>query len=161
MFLCGGPRLKIRQLAKDATAAGGESLTSFHRERLMIRFGAMLVAFAAVCLLNASAANAHNVFKKAMKEKYGVADVSCNVCHGKDKKIRNDLGKLFEKELAGKDLTKKFNDLKDKPEERKAFEKEMEEIFKKSLEVVEAKEGPGGKTYAELFKSGGIEGIKK
>ena len=73
-------------------------------------------------------ANAHDAFQKPLEKRYGLKTASCKVCHpiNKDRSIHNKFGKLVEKQLAGKELTKKFNQAKKKSEEAvKEYEKEM------------------------------------
>jgi len=70
---------------------------------------------------------------------------NCLVCHGEEKKIRNDYGKAV-----GKYLTKaKITDLKNGGD-NDALKKYIEE----GLGKAEAEKSKGGKTYGELIKAG-------
>lgn len=122
-----------------------------------------LVAFVAIVSIFATAqsAAAHSAFDKAFEAKYNVK-ASCNACHDKkSKEIRNDFGKLYEKALEGKDITKKWKAAKEEGSAvRKAFEEgEMTEEFKKAMETV-GKLKKDDTTYEQLIKDLKIEGLK-
>ncbi|MEE2640287.1 MAG: hypothetical protein VX768_06645 [Planctomycetota bacterium] len=122
-----------------------------------------LVALLAICTTFAFVQNAsaHSAFKKAFEAKYKVK-ASCTACHDKkSKEIRNDFGKLYDKALEGKDITKKWKAAKEEGSaERKKYEAgEMTTEFKKAMEVV-GKMKKDDKTYADLIKELKIEGLK-
>ena len=123
-----------------------------------------MVAFLAVFAIMSAIsqpAQAHSAFKKAFEAKYKVK-ASCTVCHDKKtKEIRNDFGKLYDKILKDKEITKKWKAAKeDGSVARKAYESgEMTTEFKKAMETV-GKMKKGDKTYADLIKSLEIEGLK-
>ena len=105
--------------------------------------------------------DAHSAFKKAFEAKYKVK-ASCNACHDKkSKEIRIEFGKLYDKALKGKDITKKWKEAKESGrKEAKAYEAgEMTTEFKKAMEVV-GKMEKDGVTYDELIKTLKIEGLK-
>lgn len=118
--------------------------------------------------------SAQTLFRNDLKDKYDHKTVSCYVCHARVKRedlkpgevakqFKNDLGKLFEKEMAGVDATKKLEKVKklkrDDPN-RVAVEEAMSKAFLAALEKIEAMDAPEGGTYADAFKEGKIEGIK-
>ena len=106
-------------------------------------------------------ASAHSAFKKAFEAKYKVK-ASCNSCHDKkSKEIRTDFGKLYDKVLKGKDITKKWKAAKEEGSaKRKEYEAgEMTTEFKKAMEVV-GKQKKGDVTYEQLIKELKIEGLK-
>lgn len=122
-----------------------------------------LVALLAIALLFACTQNAsaHSAFKKAFEAKYKVK-ASCNACHDKkSKEIRNDFGKVFDKVLKGKDLTKKWKAAKEEGSAaRKEYEAgEMTTEFKKAMELV-GKMKKDDTTYEELIKGLKIDGLK-
>ena len=123
-----------------------------------------LVILMAICTLFAfsQTASAHSAFDKAFEAKYKVK-ASCNACHvaKKDKEFRNEFGKLYEKVLKGKDITKKWKAAKEEGSSaRKAYEAgEMTTEFKKAMETV-GKMRKGDSTYADLIKELKIEGLK-
>jgi len=123
-----------------------------------------VIALFVICgliALTTQTADAHSAFKKAFEAKYKVK-ASCNVCHDKkSKEIRLEFGKLFDKPLKGKDITKKWKEAKEAgSKERKAYEAgEMTTEFKKAMEVV-GKMEKDGVTYEELIKTLKIEGLK-
>ncbi len=98
-------------------------------------------------------ASAHSVFKKTMAAKYPDKKVSCNACHDpKDKKIRNNYGKLLQKQFESKTLTADWK--AKKGAEKKAFEKEvMVPEFEKAFEKVKAM------TVHDLIEAGFFDGI--
>lgn len=98
-------------------------------------------------------ASAHSVFKKKMAEKYPNKKVSCTACHdAKDKKIRNNYGKLLQKQFASKTLTADMKSKKGK--EKKDFENEvMIPEFEKAYTKVKAM------TVHDLIEAGFFEGI--
>lgn len=119
----------------------------------------------AVLLGNTREAQAQTEFKVALQKKYDGMTVSCNTCHvnGEEKKVRNDFGKLFAKELEGKKVTEKLAAVKNLESDDPARVKAREEAtadFLVALKKVEGQTGPGGKTYAELLKAGKIDGVK-
>ena len=121
-----------------------------------------LVALLAIFSIFAISQNlsAHSAFDKAFEAKYSVK-VSCTACHDKkSKEIRNDFGKLYEKVLKGKDITKKWKAAKEEGSAaRKEYEKgEMTEEFKKAMDLV-GKMKKEDATYESLIKELKIEGI--
>lgn len=122
-----------------------------------------LVALLAICTLFAVSQNAfgHSAFKKAFEKKYNVK-ASCNTCHDKkSKEIRNDFGKMFDKVLKGKDITKKWKAAKEQGSAaRKEYEAgEMTTEFKKAMDVV-GKMKKGDKTIEEMIKNCEFDGLK-
>lgn len=122
-----------------------------------------LVTLMAICTIFAltQTVSAHSAFDKAFEKKYNVK-ISCNACHDKkSKEIRNDFGKLYEKVLKDKEITKKWKAAKEEGSAaRKAYEAgEMTTEFKKAMETV-GKMKKGDSTYADLIKELKIEGIK-
>ncbi len=110
------------------------------------------------CTLSSSV-NAHDAFKEPFAKRYGLKTVSCKTCHpnNKDKSIHNEFGKLIEKQLLGKDLSKKFNEAKAKGDEAvEAYEKEMVVHFIEALKVVEKEK----MSFADLAKFGLLNGVK-
>ena len=102
---------------------------------------------------------AHDCFQDPMEERYGLKSVSCKTCHpnNKDRSIHNEFGKLFEKQLEGKDLTKKFKEAEKKGEEAVAeYEKEMVKHFVEAMKVVEKKH----MTFEKLIKYGLLNGVR-
>lgn len=122
-----------------------------------------VVALLAICTIFAFAQNAsaHSAFKKAFEAKYNVK-ASCTVCHDKkSKEIRTDFGKLYDKALKGKEITKKWKAAKAMGSTvRKKYEAgEMTTEFKKAMETV-GKMKKDDTTYADLIKDLKIEGLK-
>jgi len=115
--------------------------------------------FIAFCILLPIESNAHDCFQEPMEERYGLRTVSCKTCHpnNKDRSIHNEFGKLFEKELLGKELTKKFNEAEKKGEEAVAeYEKEMVQHFIVAMKAVEKK----SMTFEDLIKHGLLNGVR-
>lgn len=120
----------------------------------------VLLAIASLFAITQNA-SAHSAFKKAFEAKYKVK-ASCNACHDKkSKEIRNDFGKVFDKVLKGKDITKKWKAAKEEGSAvRKEYEAgEMTTEFKKAMELV-GKMKKDDSTYEELIKGLKIEGLK-
>lgn len=110
------------------------------------------------------------LFKNLMQKKYDLRSVSCFVCHEKvergtenPKQFRNELGKLFDKEFEGQEITKRLEEIeklkRDDPK-RVAVEEEIGQEFLKVLEKIEGKEYPEGGTYKEAFTEAKIDGLR-
>ena len=103
---------------------------------------------------------AHDCFQDPMQDRYkNVKTISCKTCHpnNKDRSIHNEFGKLFVKELEGKELTKKFKEAEKKGDEAVAeVEKEMVKHFLEAIAVVEKKP----MTFEELIKYGLLSGVR-
>lgn len=130
----------------------------------MKKYFVSLLGLAAMAML-AAPAEAIPPFNESFKKMYvkegeplaeKVALEKCNVCHfGKEKKDKNDYGKAVGKFLKKADFTgdaKKF----DKP-----TDPEAQKALSEGLEKAGAEKGPGGKTYAEILKSGELPGAGK
>jgi hypothetical protein len=109
-------------------------------------------------------ASAHTAFKKKLAEKYPNKKISCTACHipkaeidpdetdPKDKKPRNNYGKLIQSQFESKTLSAE-RALK-KGQERKDFENDvMVPEFEKAFEKVKAM------TVHDLIEAGFFEGI--
>ncbi|HEY5313427.1 MAG TPA: hypothetical protein VIK18_12950 [Pirellulales bacterium] len=106
--------------------------------------GAVAVA---VCLGFGSSADARPNYNKAFQAKFPDLEAAkmakCGVCHeGKDKKVRNDFGKAFGKDLDGKKVmdADKINAALDK--------------------VATEPSAIDGKTYGDLIKDGKLPNTK-
>ena len=101
----------------------------------MIKISMTLV----IAVLFSTSSNAHDAFKEPLEKRYGLKTVSCKTCHpnNKDRSIHNEFGKLIEKELIGKDITKKFKEAEKKGDEAvKEYEKEMALHFIEAMKKV-------------------------
>ena len=142
----------------------------------MNRISRYLIVLSGVVLvsLSASEVSAHGQFKTALGKKYTGVKISCNVCHvkKKPKNIRNDFGKLFDKQFkaAKLSITKDLKAAKAKDKanndrgrtEQKSFEKKiMIPEFEKALKKIkDMKEKKSGKKYDELIKSAELPEVK-
>jgi hypothetical protein len=129
----------------------------------MKKFCLSLVCLALVALVAAPAwaiPPFNDAFKKAyVKDGTPLADKvaaeKCNVCHmGKEKKDKNEFGKVVGKYLKKADFTgdnKKYDPKSDEGQ------KAMAEGLEKAL----AEKSAGGKTYGELIKEGELPGTVK
>ncbi len=123
-----------------------------------LRFASWLAILAFT--LNATGVHAQSLFKKAMTEHLKLKSVSCSACHiaGKPKTNRSDFGKLFEKELTGKNVTGRLKSASVAPNKNQveaAVKKEFIDALKKVLK----KDYPGGGTYGEAINAAKIKGI--
>ena len=103
--------------------------------------------------------HAHDAFKEPLEKRYGLKTVSCKTCHpnNKDRSIHNEFGKLIEKELLGKDLTKKFKEAEKKGAEAvKEYEKEMAVQFIEAMKKVEKEK----MSFGDLIKFGLLNGVR-
>ena len=108
----------------------------------------LFVLFSAVCIIGVFAvaqpqsANAHDVFKAPMQERFKLKTVSCSACHpGKDKHVHNRFGAMFVKVFKGKNLSAQLEAAEAKGEkEKEEFEAVMVEEFKIALAALEKKE---------------------
>ena len=121
----------------------------------------MIRIFFAVVMtgLLTSSVSAHDAFKDPFVKRYGLKTASCKTCHpnNKDKSIHNEFGKLIEKELVGKDISKKFKEAEAKGEEAvKQYEKEMVVHFIEALKVVEKQK----MSFEDLAKYGLLNGVR-
>lgn len=110
----------------------------FQSIKYVMFFAAMAFTFSFV-----TSAEAHDVFKAPMQERFNLKTVSCSACHpGKEKSVHNKFGAMFVKAFKGKDLTKKLEEAEAKGGEKgkEEFEAEMVEHFKKALKDLEKKE---------------------
>jgi len=74
---------------------------------------------------------------------------NCKVCHGEDKKVRNDYGKAV-----GKFLTKaKITDMK-----KAGDEEGTKKYILEGLQKAESEKSSSGKTYGDLIKAGQLPG---
>ena len=115
----------------------------------------------ALFLLGPQLATAHSAFKKELGKKYPKMKISCNACHvkKKPKTQRTEFGKLFEKELKGKELSAGFKERKG--DERKKYVKEvMVPAFQEALKKIKKMKNKDDITYDELIKTGKIPEIK-
>lgn len=129
----------------------------------MLRVHVSIIALCVVVLVGGTAI-AQTLFKKALQDKYEFKSVSCNTCHvqGEKKDKRNEFGQLFADELKEKNVTQRINDAKDS-EDDAVKDKVYDEVTKEflaALKKIEAKKIDNGKTYAELLKTGEVEGVK-
>ena len=111
-------------------------------------FCALLVV---VCILVFTVpASAHNVFKKQLEAKYPDRSISCNTCHGEEKKDRNVYGRLLMSQFDSKTLTadrtskeradkKAFEDEVMIPEFLSAFDKVQAMTLAEAIEAAELK----------------------
>ncbi len=116
----------------------------------------------AAIVLNTSGVYAQSAFKKALQKHLGLekgSSISCNACHvsNKPKKMRNDFGKLFDKELEGKDITAR---LKGAGAQKKVVTAKVTAEFLEALQKIEKTDHPDGGTYGEALKAGKIAGVK-
>lgn len=125
-----------------------------------LRFASWIAILAIA--LNASGVYAQSLFKKAMTEHLKLKSVSCSACHiaGKPKTNRSDFGKLFEKELTGKNVTARLKSAPSSPSEKQVVESAVKKEFIDALKKVVKKEYPGGGTYGEAIKAAKIKGIQ-
>lgn len=143
-------------------------------KRLLFITGFMfLIAVVASVLTPATPSVAQSEFKKVLKNKYPMQNVTCHTCHMRGKNVpkkqqaafnenkksfRNDFGQEFDKLLKGKDISKRLKAAKKKKQaNRKQFEKVKKQIideFEAALEEVEKVASPEGPTYGELLKKG-------
>ena len=132
-----------------------------HRKSLRASVSVLLgiVISIGINLSMASTLNAHDEFKEVLERRYRLKSVSCKACHTdkKDKKIRNAFGKLFDKELKGKNLTKRYLAAKEEGDEAKRqFEKKMIKEFAVALNAVEKKPV----TFLALMEAGLLSGTR-
>ena len=134
---------------------------SHHRKTLRARVSVLLgiATCVGINLSMASALHAHDEFKEVLERRYRLKSVSCKACHtdNKDKKIRNAFGKLFDKELKDKNLTKRYMAAKEEGDEAKQqFEKKMIKEFSAALNAVEKKPV----TFLALMEAGLLSGTR-
>ena len=126
----------------------------------MKKFGLIvLVACAtiAICACGGREAAARPPYPAMFLEQYkdnakvvdAAKEAKCTVCHGMDKKKRNDYAKAVEKFQPKKD----FDELKG---DKEALAKKLAETFKK----VEDEKSAGGEKFGELLKAGKLPGTK-
>ena len=121
----------------------------------MIKISMTLV----IAVLFSTSSNAHDAFKEPLEKRYGLKTVSCKTCHpnNKDRSIHNEFGKLIEKELIGKDITKKFKEAEKKGDEAvKEYEKEMALHFIEAMKKVEKEK----MSFGDLIKFGLLNGVR-
>lgn len=131
----------------------------------------MFMLVGAIVVSTSVPASAQTIFKSAMQDKYELRSVSCFVCHERvergtpdPKKFRNELGKLFDKEFEGKDITAKLESVSkmDRDDENRVkVEEAVVKEFKTALEKIEKMEMEDGTTYLDAFKEAKIDGIRK
>ena len=131
----------------------------------MKRYRLALVCSLIAIMVLPSAALAQTEFQIALRKKYNFKTVTCAACHPniKDKTERNEFGTLLAKELKGKDVTKRLEDVKEKDVEDPARIKVKEEVTKEFLDAlpkVETQKSKSGETFGELLKAGKLEGVK-
>ena len=119
----------------------------------------VLLILIVICCFPSTTSYAHDCFQDSMEKRYGLKSVSCKTCHpnNKDRSIHNEFGKLFEKALEGKNLTKNFKEAEKKGEEAVAeYEKEMVKHFVESMKIVEKQ----NMTFEKLIKYGLLNGVR-
>jgi cytochrome c553 len=101
----------------------------------------------------ASPVSGHSVFKKKLSAEFPNKKVSCNACHDpKDKKIRNNFGKLLQKQFESKTLTADYKTKKGA--DKKAFEAAvLTPEFEKAFKKVNAM------TVKDLIEAGFFDGV--
>ena len=128
----------------------------------------LLTATAAACfvlLLSGNSADAHDFLKDPVKERYGLASVTCKACHpGSNKAINNVFGLKFKKAFKGKDYTVRIHEAKDlKKKDKDAGQKVLDEIEKEMVahfnEVIPDIEKES-MTFADMAKTGVLNGAK-
>ena len=80
---------------------------------------------------------------KKTKAAEAVKEKKCNVCHGKDKKTRNDFGNAMLKHITKED----FMSLKS---DKEKLQKKVDEAIQAALK----EKSPEGKTFGELIEAG-------
>ena len=104
------------------------------------------VAFVGAALVSApESAQARPPYDKAFKEAYPALkaltdEAKCGVCHGKEKKERNDYGKAVGAAMGAANV------------------KDAEVIAKALKKAEEGKSGTEGKTFGDLIKDGKLPG---
>lgn len=119
-----------------------------------------------LAVLMASTAQAHPFFKKELELKGGSMSLECSACHAKKNskvnyKERNDFGKLFEKEFAGKNLLDRIKKVKDLPAgnaDRNRVEAEVAKELTSAWNVISAKPMRKGLKYGDAFLNGFVQG---
>ncbi|MCH2180123.1 MAG: hypothetical protein MK106_15100 [Mariniblastus sp.] len=123
--------------------------------------GVLAIGFIAT-VLSPSALMAHTSFKKELAKKYPNMKISCSACHvdKKPKSERNELGKLFFKDMKSKNISATYKSKKG--DDRKAYVNDvMNPAFNAALKKIQKQKNKEGKTYDELIKSGEMPGITK
>ena len=124
-----------------------------------MRINATLLVFVIFSYITPVGLFAHDCFQKPMEERYGLKSVSCKTCHpnSNDRSIHNEFGILFQVELKGKELTKKFNEAVKKGQQAVTeYEKEMVVHFLEAVKVIEKKH----MTFEDLIKYGLLSGVR-
>ena len=111
----------------------------------MLTFAGALMA--ALFLGFGSSADARPNYNKAFQAKYpdlaAAKEAKCNVCHeGKDKKVRNDFGMAFSKDLDGKKVM-----------DAAKIDAALDKVASEPSAV-------SGKTYGDLIKEGKLPNSK-
>ncbi len=129
-------------------------------------YAIVCTVIAASIAVGANGAFAISPFKKSFDAKYvkksdntdfqaAFKKASCNTCHvkGKKKDYLNDYGLKLAELIKGNVKDQIDEAKKAGTDAKKAKEAEFVKEFEAALKKVEAKKGPDGKTYAELFKA--------
>lgn len=129
----------------------------------MQRFLKGVLALGVIAMISSpSALMAHTGFKKELGKKYPNMKISCSACHvdKKPKTQRNELGKLFFKDMKSKNISATYKSKKG--DDRKAYTANvMIPAFNAALKKIQKQKNKEGKTYDALIKSGELPGITK
>lgn len=101
----------------------------------------------------------HEIFQDILKEKYTLKSFSCKTCHqdADNRKLRTPFADLYAEELKDGNWSAKWAEAEPKGEVAiAAFEKEISEAFKKSLDNV----GKRTLTVDDLFAAGLLAGVR-
>jgi hypothetical protein len=101
----------------------------------------------------------HEIFQDILKEKYTLKSFSCKTCHqdSDNRKLRTPFADLYAEALKDGNWSAKWAEVEPKGEEAiAAFEKEIGEAFKKSLDNV----GKKTLTVDDLFAAGLLAGVR-
>lgn len=127
----------------------------------------------AMALTWVAQADAHDILRDSMKERYDLKSATCYACHpGSNKAINNAFGLKFKEGFKGKDFTKRIKELKEIKEEFKKdaakvadvkakldkIDEEMVAEFEKLVPEIESSQVD--MTFAELIKGGMMYGAK-
>jgi hypothetical protein len=104
-------------------------------------------------------ARGHEIFQDILKEKYTLKSFSCKTCHqdSDNRKLRTPFAELYAEALKDGNWSAKWAEVEPKGEEAiAAFETEIGEAFKKSLDNV----GKKTLTVDDLFAAGLLAGVR-
>lgn len=121
------------------------------RLAVMLGIGFLALVFNVVGTQTAAARSEYKGRMEEATKKTKGADVikekKCNVCHGKDKKIRNDFGNAMLKHITKEDYM--------------SLKSDKEKLHKKVDEAIQAalkEKSPEGKSFGELIDAGLLPG---